>query len=237
MTSNPNPVDTAQTGSDSLVNRLFLSSLADLRATIIPGTLPTAAPRARLPLEQHTQLLRGEFIGKSELLLYHALLNVQLRRGLDPEASLERFRSLWRDHGDFLLHQLDCRWLVSACDSIADHFPEPEERAAALAASLLVNLIKLHETERRAQGDPSQPPAALAYPWPGRHDLFDGLTAYRIGRGDMIRNLQERVQRVSASVVFAGPILRELLRRMNGNDTVLKRCRDVHANPATLWPC
>lgn len=181
--------------------------------------------------------LQQEFIGQSELLLYHAWLNVQLRRGIDVTESLERFRTLWQRHQALLLGQLNSRWLVSACDSICDHFPEPEERAAAMAAALFVKSIKLYETERLATLDPALLTAALSDPWGVPQILFDGLSAFRIGHGDMIQNLHQRVLSISDSVLFAGPILRELLRRMNAHDTVLKRCRDVHSNPATLWHC
>jgi hypothetical protein len=82
---------------------------------------------------------------------------VLLRRRIDLETNLARTRMLWRSEAPFLVAKLDSRWLVSACDTIIDHWHEPEERALALAGTLFANTIKLYETERWAAGHAGMP--------------------------------------------------------------------------------
>jgi len=106
-----------------------------------------------------------------------------------------------------------------------------------MSASLLINTIKLYETERLAHGHWHNP-AGLANPsfeWESRFDLFDGVSAYRIGKGDMIKNLLTRVRSIQHYSEFASPIMNELLLRINRSDTIYSRLRAVHANKASLW--
>lgn len=182
---------------------------------------------------QHIEMIRQELSGHSMISLYHAWLIVGIRRRIDIVPRVRQFFELWRGEREFLLQGLNARWLVSACDTIADVSLDPAERSAGLAASLLANTVKLYETERLLAGSRE---SCVGEHHIGRRPqaLFDGMTTFAVGAGDMIENLIERCARESSSTI-SGAILLELLRRMMALDTVFRRLQRCHRNPATQW--
>ena len=98
---------------------------------------------------EHVNELRSEFAGRSELLVLHAAFVVALRRRIAAGHFLPLYLRLWREESGFLRRELSLRWLVSACDTLADHGVTPTQRAVALNGTVLANLAKLAETERR----------------------------------------------------------------------------------------
>lgn len=178
-----------------------------------------------------------EFVGRSYLELFHSIVIVKIRRKLDAGASIEIFNSLWKREGPFLKEKLDTRWLISACDTIVDTSEDKIDVAAAYAGSLFMNTIKLYETELLASGtgSASHDEAPPYKPIEGRTPLFDGMSAFVIGHGDMIANLYDRAKVICRGETPAQIILAELLKRANENDTVFRRFRDVHQNRNTIW--
>lgn len=188
-------------------------------------------------LDEHIDLVRREFAGRSYLEFFHAVLTVLIRRAIDTAVSAELFRSMWAAECAFLTERLDTRWLISACDTIVDLSDNSADVAAAYAGSLFMNTIKLYETEILASG-------AAAFSNEGRRSyrsiegrvpLFDGMSAFIIGRGDMIANLYERARRVCRGETPAQIILAELLKRANENNTVFRRFAEAHLNKETIW--
>lgn len=219
-----------------VVATLLRSPLPALKSSVVEGDAAIPAVGVKQGLNDHAEMLRREFVGQSRLALYHALLNVLLRRGIDVEVNVGRMRRLWREERDFLLEKLDSRWLVSACDTIADHFPEPEEKSTALIGSVLVNVVKLYETERLAAYGTARGETVGSHRWTGPQELFDGIVAFSIGTGDMVLNLHRRLDALTrATPTTAGAILRELIRRVNSHNTVLSRFRKVHTKDVTRW--
>ncbi len=144
---------------------------------------------------------------------------------------------MWRAECAFLTERLDTRWLISACDTIIDLSDNSADVATAYAGSLFMNTIKLYETEILASGGavPSNDGRQSYRAIEGRVPLFDGMSAFVIGRGDMIANLYERATRVCRGETPAQMILAELLKRANENNTVFRRFAEVHLNGDTLW--
>jgi hypothetical protein len=208
------------------------SSLAEMKANrFAPERVYSFGAKA--DLREHFTMLKLEFGGKTELEFYHALLIVLIRREIDLSESVVRFKNLWAAETNFLVKNLDSRWLVSACDTITDYWPSSEERALAASASLFANTCKLYETERWATG---QSRGRKAYrPIEGRVPLHDGMSAFTIGDGNMLFNLHRRVRGVCKTESVAGSIFIELLRRASECDTVYGRFRQVHNNDATRW--
>lgn len=172
-------------------------------------------------VEAHLAMLRRELSGQSVLLYYHNWLIVHLRRGTD---GYDQFQALWQAEHAYLVHHLSLRWLVSACDTIADLSPDAAQRATALCGALLANTVKLYETERHftpaLQGAPEH--AALRGPFHPR-PLFDGMTTFAIGSGDLIDNMQRRVDKISAASDISGKILTEITTRLKTADTIYRR--------------
>jgi hypothetical protein len=90
-----------------------------------------------------------------------------------------------------LCSNLDARWLVSACDTIIDHFNEPDEIATAIAGSMFMNTVKLYETERLTQATVRS--FDEVFKDGSRVPLCDGMSAFVVGGGDMVKNLVRRV--------------------------------------------
>lgn len=208
-------------------------SVAEMKTTIIQGEEKEYSFGTQKELDDQFLMLRREFIGHTELELYHALLNVLIRRKINLEANVKRFHELWDRDSIFLSSRLDSRWLVSACDTIMDYGETDDDRAIAMAGAVLTNTIKLYETERAATGRYGVREEYA--PFSGRVALHDGMSAYLIGHGDMVFNLHERIDRVCHKMRPAAIIMRELIFRANHRDTVFNRFGSAQVNEATKW--
>ena len=182
--------------------------------------------------------LKEEFSEKNYLEFFHAATILFIRNHLNLQHCLSNFWTIWNEEAEFMISHLNSRWLVSACDTIIDYSEDPDEVAAAMTATLFINTIKLYETERFVQPqavsdgfDMQQVDRAM----PSRQThLFDGIQGYTIGRGDMIRNLLNRIMTHSNSRISSA-ILKELIRRAATHNTIFKRLREVHINEKTRW--
>lgn len=177
--------------------------------------------------DQHVEMLRAEFEGQPEICLAHAALIVRIRRGIDLQDSLDRFFLLWTSEGQELARLLSSRWLVSACDTIADH-GTPFQRAGAMMLSATINTIKLAETERLllcdASLDASKVEALKSHHAERIHvELWDGMTAYSIEAGDMPRNLLARMWAVLDQDRVLQAIGTTLIERALQGDTLFAR--------------
>jgi len=183
------------------------------------------------PLSEHLLRLEREFAGEPQLALYHAVLIVLIRRDVQRGLAFRHYEALWSQQPDLLLKHLSARWLVAACDTLMDHAADKSERAIAALGSTLVNTVKLYESERRLVREASDDYSSLAHPV----DLFDGLTSFSSGRGDMIYNLRARTKAICADNTLASRIVLELVRRMDRPETVYGRFAAVHLKDETRW--
>jgi len=180
---------------------------------------------------QHLARLEAEFSGRPAPLLAHALVIVSIRRELDLEESLGEFFKLWKEQREFLLRELDIRWLKSACDTLADYGRTPAQRSLALATTILINIVKAYETERRQADTCGQSPGFVN----SRTVLFDGLRIFKIGWGDMVWNMAGRIRAAAGQDDLAGSILNEVFGRMHRYDTVLRRFLALNRKPELAW--
>lgn len=209
-----------------------------LKRTLVAGDEAEYAYGSLPDLQAHLQRLRREFVGRPELLYHHAGLVVLIRRESEVARNFERFKTLWLAEQDFLSEQLDLRWLVAACDTFIDHDPDPVLRAALMNGVLLVNTVKLQETERflQAPAAVADDPAALAALQSHRIGLCDGLSAFVAGTDDTLRNMRWRLERVCAAHPLAGIVLVIFDRlQLPGNDNVYARFRQRHVRDRTRW--
>lgn len=209
-----------------------LPDFSTLAARItLPGVEPVVLIGRREDLREHLAALEREFASASALAFYHAGLTVMIRRGVQADLAYRHFEAAWADQGDHLL-TLNARWLVAACDTIMTNAADKTERAIACVGSTLLNVVKLYETELlaappRSDADLRQ----LAQPRP----LFDGMTSFSVGHGDMIFNLRERTRALCSQPTLASKIVAELIERVDRHDTVFSRLAALHVNPETRW--
>lgn len=203
-----------------------------LRKTFVTGTVSKPSFGRLTNLADHIEMLAVEFSGKSEFELLHASTIVHIRRKTDLVANVALFNRMWEEETSFLLANLDSRWLVSACDTIADTSESSKQRSTAIMGALFMNTIKLYETERLAvnSGHLLNCNDAVV-----GERLFDGLSFFNIGRGEMILNMSNRMKRNLQADLFASRIVLELFDRANKHDTVYNRLSKVHFNNDTKW--
>jgi len=204
---------------------------AALAATQMPAGEKVFLTGRYEPIEHHLSKLEQEFCGDPLLHYHHAALSVLIRRDIQRDLALQQVEAMWRAEPECLL-QLSLRWLISACDTLMEHAPDIADRTAGAMGSFLGNTVKLYETERHFTGKARPLDAeAAAAPVP----LFDGLTSFSVGHGDMIFNQRQRFEQLARDGSFAHRIVMEIIARLDGNDTVFKRLAAHHKNGATRW--
>lgn len=102
--------------------------------------------------------LRKEFEGEPELCYLNGILIANLRRRSQPPVAAPLFLRLWREESRFLIAHLNLRWLVSSITTFADHGDTEAQRRVGHTLSVLLNTMKLYESERRySRYDPDTP--------------------------------------------------------------------------------
>lgn len=210
--------------------------LAAMCDRIIEAGDPVQTHGSEKSLDLHLTNLRREFSGQPELLFHHALLIVMIRREVRLTENIATFEDLWVQEARFLCRHLNLRWLISAADTLADHGSDPQARAVAMMASLLGNTVKIGESDRHIHG------AETLAPLPERIEalqvgmvpLFDGLSVFKAGSDDMLRNLYWRLEPYFATGP-AGMIFKTIYDRMQVHDTAFARLRALHHRDRTSW--
>ena len=188
-------------------------------------------------LEEHFNALRNEFVGQSELCLTHAKIIVLIRRDFEAKKHFILLEQLWNEEKDYLLKNLDIRWLISATDSFVDFSKDDSVKALSLACSCLLVTVKIQESERFITNfdsyiDDNEKIARLDNE--ERIPLFDGTTVFKVGTDDSLRNMRWRIDKV-AKINIAGKILLEVFLRLQEHDTIFKRFKDRHKRTKTGW--
>ncbi|MFT4192588.1 MAG: hypothetical protein QM617_13815 [Comamonas sp.] len=210
------------------------TAIVDVHNASMPGPAPSQATRE---IKAHLDQLRKEFHGKPELTYHHARLIVLIRREAEVHANYQRFRQLWDQYADFLLQQLSLRWLVSACDTFIDHDDDPVVQSLMMAAVLLVNTVKLQETERILERPhPSQIDPQVLASLHTSQLIFDGLSPFAVGDDDTLRNMRWRLERLCRSHPL-GAIPLAIFERLQqpDNSNVYSRFRRLPMKQKTEW--
>jgi hypothetical protein len=182
------------------------------------------------PLAAKFQELHHSFEGSSELCYFHAKTIVQIRRGIWLKNNLDIFFSMWAEEPEHLCEKLNSRWLLSALDTYADH-GTPIERPTALMIVTFFNAIRLAESERFGEAD--LPAAGKGLPQP-RQPLWDGIETYNFEKGDMLRNMIERMRHVVAEQRSLSMIMETMFSRAMHSDNVLSRSVQANVKIDTL---
>lgn len=209
---------------------------AAMKTSLVSGDAPRQTRGSAKSLDEHLENLKSEFAGQPELLWHHAKLIVLLRRGVDTDGVFAQFSELWTEEGAYLCEALNLRWLVSATDTFADHAPDGETRTLATLVSLLVNTVKIYETERvLADGDPAPLlPERVAQVQNELIPLFSGLSCFTIGTDDTLRNMRWRLDPLMEKGAV-GLILKTVFNRLQIEDTAFARLRALHHRERTGW--
>ncbi|MCE6073882.1 hypothetical protein FS764_07610 [Agrobacterium vitis] len=206
-----------------------------LKQQMVEGDTALQTRGSEKSLDLHLENLRREFAGQPELLWHHARLIVLLRREFQVEQTFAQLQALWEAEAAFLCENLNLRWLVSAADSFVDHHPDAGERARAMLVSLLVNTVKIYETERVLATGPAPADAQkLERLQSELIPLFSGLSCFTIGTDDTLRNMRWRLDGLMAK----GPVglmLKTVFDRLQVEDTAFARLKAQHHRGRTGW--
>lgn len=189
-------------------------------------------------LSAHLNKVKTEFIDKPEICFYHATLIVLLRRGYKSKETYKEFEKLWETESDFLLSNLSLRWIVSACDTFVDHSPNPLRSAIFLNVSTLINTLKIYETEKFLRGfeaidDINEKNVEALYL---KHlDLYQGLTYFRIGTDDTLRNMRTRYEAFKDLDQLATSILLFVFEQIQNSQTAFSLMKSLHKDEKSKW--
>ena len=153
--------------------------------------------------------LQEQFEGQPEIFLLHAMLISVSRRNDPPAQALPLFFRMWEEEGDRLAQSLPVRWLISSATTFAEIGQNGTQRACGMGLSVMFDMMKLHDSERRLSGHMPDAPfrrrkAVKRTPLPFK------LTGYSFKNGDLDMNLLARLWKLSES----DPIIRPLGFRM-----------------------
>jgi hypothetical protein len=207
-----------------------------MKVSLIEGTCSVQTWGSSKSVDEHLANLRFEFVGQSELLWYHAKLIVLLRRGVQTKEIFAQFSDLWDQEGAFLCEHLNLRWLVSATDTFADHATDGEIKALAALVSVLVNTVKIYETERilAESKPPAISPARVEDVHLGLIPVFSGLSCFTVGTDDTLRNMRWRLDPLMTKQPV-GRILKTVFDRLQVEDTAYSRLKALHHRDRTGW--
>ena len=188
-------------------------------------------------LDKHFEALKAEFVGQSQLCYTHAKIIVLIRRDFEAKKHFKIFEQLWQDEKDYLLKNLNTRWLISATDTFADYSNDDAVIGLSVACSCLLNTVKMQESERfitNAQECIDDKEKITKLDNEERSALFDGTSVFKFGTDDTLRNMRWRIDK-AAKLNISGKILLEIFLRLQQFETVYKRSKDRHTRDKTGW--
>jgi hypothetical protein len=186
---------------------------------IIEGIPPAKNLNRLHDAEQNIKAVKAEFVGKP--LVCHELVKhiVYLRRGIEVEQNTQCFYALLDKYMDEILEHYDLRWLLSICDTLVD-IGDPARSAAAMNLVQCVNYLNIISSlldvvnDGRINGDKLRRNPGHKRP------TFDGMIALDMYSGDMMYNLQTRMNRVAAQDPLVNDIWEEIKHRLVDDPSV-----------------
>jgi hypothetical protein len=160
-------------------------------------------------------------------------LIAEIRNSRNLETNLAQFFGLMSERQSEILASFDIRWLVSICDTYADHGSEVERRNALLV-SMFVNLLRLAETHRFLSGpiDSARLEVARGDPI----ELYEGVSTFSIDRQDVYLNLSKRMARVMPSTPFLYAIWKKIVQRLHSCPNAISVLSSLSQAPERYFP-
>ena len=155
-----------------------------------------------------------------------------LRRRDAPPEFIQLFHRIWAEEGAALIPLLNTRWMIAAATTFGDHGTSTQQCLAGQGLSLLFDLIKLHESERRLSGQPNTKAFSGA---PTTPDLAFDLAPYAAKTGDLDKNLLARLWRLCENDRTIRPLGFHMLRMvMTDKRTVFARLQQFKPRESIL---
>ena len=185
----------------------------DVIAATVVRKIPDPLPKGHTRYGQRMQEIAREFAGRSGLLMLNALLIMNLRKSGWPERAPVLFNRLWQEKRDFLLAELNGRWLISSLITFGDHGATEADRRVGRSLGLLFSVMKLYEAERlfsgRAGTEPFRKADRLVAPLPMEMEPFSLMS------GGPEAHLLAPLLTEAGDAPVAGPLAERLLDMLN----------------------
>lgn len=227
-----------------IIKNFMNKSIDEMKAKLITESMCDALALTHKPrtknLTAHLEDLKHQFIGQSELCFYHATLVVLLRRNYKPKEIFAEFEQLWVAETDYLLEHLSLRWIVSACDTFVDHSTDMMRAAILMNTTTLVTTLRVYETKQFLQ----RPSNSEFLPLVDdnidafhRSDipLYDGLTYFRVGSDDSLKNMRNRYKSFYGSDKLATTMLLSVFDKLQKSNSAFSTMRSLHKSEKSEW--
>ena len=210
--------------------------LRELKQAVVDAGQPMMTHGSKKELQAHLADLRQEFSGQPEINYYHAQLIVLIRRGVDVRKHFSDFEQLWAQERDFLLKSLSTRWMISAADTFIDHSEDALAKSLLMSSVILINTIKLQESERFLHKTEEAPIdfARKQLLQTERLALFDGVAGFAVGTDDTLRHKSWRLDKLCAGHPLGAMVI-EIFERVQREGNVYARFRALHTRDKTAW--
>ncbi|MEN6670631.1 hypothetical protein AAJP47_09665 [Psychrobacter sp. B38] len=191
-------------------------------------------------LENHLNNLKYQSLGESELCFYHNTLIILMRRKYKIDNTFAEFERLWEAESDYLLEHLSLRWIVSACDTFIDHSDNTYRAAILMNVVTLMNTLRTYETKNFLQlpvDADSMPLIAekIDMLYAGDLPLYNGLTYFRIGTDDSLRNMRKRYHKFYKVDQLASSMLLAVFEKLQHTDSAFATLRALHRDDWSKW--
>lgn len=188
----------------------------DLAEMFVQLTPPPPGPHKMMPRGSAARKwirMQDEFDGQPEILHLHAMLIAIARRTNPPAEAQALFHRIWEEHGAQLVSLLTVRWQISAATTFSDIGKTGDQRACGMALSVLFDMIKLHDSERRLSGQPGRKPfqhirSRKTFP------VAFGMPPYAIRGGDLDQNLLARIWQLCERDATIAPLGKAMLSKV-----------------------
>lgn len=190
--------------------------------TFLTQKIITSAPK---PLEtkknkrtfvHYSENLRHKFKDTPEIFYLNAFCIGVLRRTPKQEPLRSLFLNIWSEQRDFMIANLDSRWLLSSLVTFETLGENEAQRTTASLSAVFFNMMRLYETEHTLTLQPSHIPKYFWKRADFKH-FFMEFTPFAMRKGDTDINVLKVLLRWGQKDPITGAILDELLHRLNND--------------------
>lgn len=136
-----------------------------------------------------------------------------IRRNFNLDTTFPKLKQYVIENVDEICEEVNTRWLVSICETFADH-GDFNERNIGFNISLIVNYERMAKTYYYN----SEPGTIPKIPQP----LWDGIETIKVDGGDALVNLEFRMREllIDKNYIYLGKIFNTIINRMRKSDTL-----------------
>jgi hypothetical protein len=206
-------------------------ALSFCRATVRQGALnlPNQAARGKILRQKALGTAMANDLRKKVVVTIR-----RIRRMEEPDANWKRLCRIMELHLEEIATSFSARWIVSICDTYADH-GSPIERRNGLLISVLVNMIRLADSSRLMRG-PVQPERLLPLKGDDRPLLFSELRSLHLGEEDTLLNMAKRLDQQLSDTPHLHRLYRAILFAIHTSENSVTEFRDLCAMPERVLP-